>query len=950
MKVFYSILCFIMCVGAARAEHPVGVQKYADLNPVGGIGVQAGALAGKSVGETQAQWHTNGAVQLTAANTATIDTSGSAWFNFTEGAQSVTLSAVLNPVGTEWVALALGGNLGRTFFDSAQVWVLLRETGVYQVMAKGAKLTLAQGTAPEFSHHGNRVLLRYTQAGNRLSVWINGALVAGDIDLSAHGFTPRINAAGFRFHGTLDATKARAEISDFAMEYVGPMIPEVQIQSYADNVHGVYEPEQPLRFRLAAAGLAADQVNVRLTLSDYHGQAAWSLQEVLPVSGGSVVLPVQIEPVATLGYFRLNAELSDMAGKVIATDNYSLAVIPQPPAVSRTDANVFGAMVFPHIGYPFEDKQKDAELMSRIGLRYVRTHRLNWIHGQRQENQPINWGEMDKEVALYQANELAIIATTAWPIPNWASQAKDMNSTENKGLFMPTDAGMEQARIFYRELAARYKGQIAFYQIGNEVDAYFWLGSLKHYLEHDAPGIMHDYYEFFKEIATAIRSAEPDALIAPSTTSKTEGDSYRPWLTTELGYGLGQVMSAYGAHYTADLRYVLERFAEFSVPQDMPVIITEIGGISRALSGSDPYGDEMKKTIRGNYLQMVSQLASGANVRALCKFIFREQNTYGGEGVMWAGLLDYDFTIRPTYVAYATLVRELAGAEFVEDLNLVSRASAGWGQGFAFERDGTPINVVFLNAGSTGTLRLSTDEDSLELVDVMGNRTTVPVNGGELTVEIDPLLPLIVIGEIHGDTGEPALPQDQLIEEIVINLKNPGFEERDGISGWRLLIDETGRQRELDGAPGFSVSRDNSVRHSGGGSARIDARLPSGWYGITQDLPMDIIPVPAGGQYLVFKVSAFAKGEEVHGKGLGYTLAFRRGDFSRFHFMGSPYFGFGGTYDWKELSGEHRLRMWQSETRRISLDIILGLSTGTAWVDDVKVTVQLWQESGTYTD
>lgn len=121
--------------------------------------------------------------------------------------------------------------------------------------------------------------------------------------------------------------------------------------------------------------------------------------------------------------------------------------------------------------------------------------------------------------------------------------------------------------------------------------------------------------------------------------------------------------------------------------------------------------------------------------------------------------------------------------------------------------------------------------------------------------------------------------------------------------------------------------------------------MPTGWYGITQNLPLDQIPRPGPGEYLRFKVSIFAKGEKVYGKGLGYTLAFRRADFSRFYFTGSPYFGFGGTYEWKELRGENDVKIWQEETRHLSLDLIMGLSTGTLWVDDVSVTVQLWRKA-----
>jgi hypothetical protein len=64
---------------------------------------------------------------------------------------------------------------------------------------------------------------------------------------------------------------------------------------------------------------------------------------------------------------------------------------------------------------------------------------------------------------------------------------------------------------------------------------------------------------------------------------------------------------------------------------------------------------------------------------------------------------------------------------------------------------------------------------------------------------------------------------------------------------------------------------------------------------------------------------------------------------SRLYFMGSPYFGFGGTFDWKELSGTHKLEGWVPGADRLTLDLLMGKSTGTLWMDQVKMSVQLWK-------
>jgi hypothetical protein len=942
MKLRYILFLLLIpvCFGFAQ---PAAVQQYSDFLPGGISHANHAALGGSYVGSSDAIWSVHGDVEVLSDNTVTTSSSGAGWFPLAPKAEDVIVQAIVRPQGVEWVALVAGGQLGPSFFDTAQVWVLLRETGVYQVMANGAKITVKQGNAPKFSSAGNLLELRHNKKENLLTVSINGEVVVDKVSLSALGFVPNVDTAGFRIHRGATQSLLTPELSSFKVSYKAEVAPRLSIRL---NDLNVYAPYEPIILRMVGSGLSGASYLVDLQLIDYSEKIVWQNAFRAEVSGSSFAKVLTLPSNPRQGYFQLRSVVRDSQGRVLATTEKPLAVLPMPSVASASDNNPFGAMVFPHIAYPFVDKEKDALLMERIGLRYVRTHRLNWIQAQPKEDMDFQWEEMDKEVALYERHGLRIIATTAWPIPAWGSQARNMTTKEDKGLFMPNEKGMASARRFYAEMAARYRGKISYYEIGNEADTHFWLGSAAHYKEHDIHGILQDYFDYFRILARDIKGADASALIAPTTTSATEGHTYRPWLTTQLGLGMGKEMTAYGTHYSADLKYTLEKFTEHDVPPSLPIILTEIGGISRTLDGANPFGPEMKKSIRDDYMQIVSQLGSGANVRAVCKFLFREQTTYGGEGVIWAGLLSNDFSIRPSYVAYANLVSQLAGAKFMRPLNLTKRSSTGWAQGFAFERDGQQISVLFLHGTKPGRVTVNSAQSELRVADVMGNVSKLPVHNGKADIEMDSQLPIFVLGPIIGDGGDVEVPSDEKMREIVIHLKNPDFEESNSLSGWHVLINEQGSgQGDASGNSSFTVTPDTDIKHRGSASARFDAPTPTGWYGLTQDLPLDQIPRPASGEYLKFQVSLFAKGAAVHGKGLGYTLAFRRADFSRFYFTGSHYFGFGGTYDWKELAGENELNVWQDETKRLSLDIILGLSTGTVWVDDVKVAVQLWKKA-----
>ncbi|MDP0497784.1 MAG: hypothetical protein Q7Q73_16400 [Verrucomicrobiota bacterium JB024] len=900
------------------------------------------SLAGRVIGEEySADWCVDRSVMVTPDGTATTNASGAAWFALPPGVQSVEIQAEILPGGSDWVALALGGKWYTAFYDTAQLWVLLRPSGYYELHAKGSQLMLQEGQAPGYkSGQPSLVMLGYDKAANTATLCINGETVVDAQSLDPAGFTPELGSAGFRINGPLSGT-ATPRVDNFKLTAAAAIEPGLAI--HLGNELAVYKPGEAVDARFAIRGLPTGDIALNLSLMDFYGKVRWTQR--LPLHADSIRpgVSLTIPSPGEDGYFQLRAELID-SGRPLASATKPIAVIPEPPAVTRTDANAFGAMVYPHLNYPLADKELDARFMRRIGLRHVRTHRLNWIHAQRSPDGPFLWASLDDEVALYQKYGLNIIATTAWPIPNWASQARDIDLPESKSNFMPTPEAMEQASRFYREMAERYRGQIELYEIGNEVDAHFWLGSLDSYREHDVPGVMADYYDYFSELAEAIYAGDPDARVAPNTTSETEGHSYRPWLTTQLDLGLGDVMTAYSTHYDADLDYANAKLAEYGV--NVPVYFTEIGGFTRGQRGDDPLGPDMKAIIREDYRQFVTQLTH-PNVRAMCKFLLREQPTYGGEGTIRAGLLGVDFSINPAYPAFATLVRELAGARYVRPLNITDASKAGWLRGYAFERDGQSVNVLFLNGGTDSPITLQTATPALQLVDVMGNTTELPAKDGEVNFTMSPELPVFILGAISDAPGTPVIPQDTLVREIVIPLENPGFElDPEAISdipGWSVMANEQGDGNALSNRI-FLVSADTDKAHSGQVSARMDALQPTQWYGLSQELPVGLIPRPGPNEYLLFTVSCYARGENIFGKGLGFTLAFRQPDFTRVYFSGSGYFGFGGTYEWKELTATRRLDVWPEQAERITLDLLLGKSTGTVWIDDVTVTVQLWKQ------
>ena len=51
-----------------------------------------------------------------------------------------------------------------------------------------------------------------------------------------------------------------------------------------------------------------------------------------------------------------------------------------------------------------------------------------------------------------------------------------------------------------------------------------------------------------------------------------------------------------------------------------------------------------------------------------------------------------------------------------------------------------------------------------------------------------------------------------------------------------------------------------------------------------------------------------------------------------------------GTFDWEKKQSAMTFQALSPDTAFITLELYLGLATGTAWIDDVQVTAELWQK------
>lgn len=691
----------------------------------------------------------------------------------------------------------------------------------------------------------------------------------------------------------------------------------------------VFEPGETVKFRPELKRNPENTVNYRL--SDYLGHEIAKGRVT-----GEEVIQLRTLP---LGYFLLTAEEVTPAGKTIAAVTTGFAVIPEVSASLRENAgNQFGVMVNPHTFYPFEQKERDVRFASRIGAKYVRTHRLSWQRVQSGPDAPFDWREADAEIALYRKYGMRAVATIGWPVPIWASDATDPKLPSRQNYF-PQEKYIPQMKKFYRELAARYPDDIAYFEVGNEVDANnFWLGRYENARKGDDRAVFRDYIEFYTDVASSVLAGNPNAKIGPGTTGgMPAGHTYKPWM--ETFWSSPEAMkytNIFCPHYKVDIPKIREVMKKHG--KVVPVVLTEIGGLVKT-ADYEVTPDRQRQLIKRTYAQFVPQLNAGG--LALCKFLLR-QIPEVREG--WISeMLSADYGIRPEYPAFATLIRMTAEGTFERELNLTKNASSGWVEAYLVKNGGRDINIVMLNDTDQARIHLESPEKQLEIMDEMGNSRTVPVSGGRIELDMREDSPLFVIGKVTENPGPVEHPEPQLVEKRTLTLANPGFElvSADRIDGWRKMTDE---KNGSDGSLPFTVSSDNTQKTEGTRSVKMAADTQTRWYGILTVLPWSEIPKLKAGEFLLLTITYDQKIEHVEGTGVGITLGWRQNDMKRVAWSDGNWTR--GTHDWTAKSITFRVEDGlPRNAEKATLEFYLGVATGSVWIDNVKVEIELYRKS-----
>lgn len=446
---------------------------------------------------------------------------------------------------------------------------------------------------------------------------------------------------------------------------------------------GVYEPGQAATLSIEAKNVMDRHVPARLewSLCDPDGRVfAEGAEDDWPLPpGGSRRQALALEPMPEGHY---DARVTLRSGELVLKETMSSFAVMRPAGPGWNDpgspfALNAGALFHLTDGQLGTEGPKRLAHSAMLGASWGRND--FWWSVIERERGIFDWTRADAAVEMYRAHGINLMVILSYASA-WS------------GGFAPADDEERAAFAAYtKALVQRYKGRVACWEVWNEPNiTEFW---------KPVPSA-DDYAKLLGLTYRTVKEADPDATVVGCATAGTDLTFIRRVL--ELGGGAhmdvcsvhpyqGEPAASGGQyHMILTLRRMLEEAGH-----PMPIWITEMGW---------PTVGGMTERRQADFVaKLYVTSVAGEYGRALGKVFYFNLGDWGPRGTGIGGhfgLAHMDNTPKPSFVAYATVRRMLAGAEYAREVDLGPGVAA-----VEFERAGERIVVAW--AESDGAVEVT---------------------------------------------------------------------------------------------------------------------------------------------------------------------------------------------------------------------------------------------------
>ena len=479
----------------------------------------------------------------------------------------------------------------------------------------------------------------------------------------------------------------------------------------------VFFPGEPIEFRLiflldTSEGRRVTHPTLSYTVTDFWGETLLVGQERLnmpTLTGGWADLTLEL-PEGSRGWFRIDLSLGDgditfpLENPELPTRSgyVTFAIIDPPEPGPRPDS--FFGIAEHHLN------DANAELMRRAGIRWLRTD-VVWEGIQRSADSPFDWSRLDGIFETAERYDIAVLPIIDYTAPFAAEQRPGVRPG-SPTRYPPRE---EDWRHFVERLVQRYRDRVSVWEVWNEANIGFWLGTPQHYAE-----LLQQAYE-------VIKTVDPDALVSIAGTAGVD----LKWLQDVAASGAGPYMDILSVH-----PYRQPSFPERGLMADLVRVQTwardELPPSLTGIQARDVWITEMGYHTLGNaaavsekaqaeYLVRAMIQALAAGVKRFFWYEFADGGINPDDQEANFGLLYSNLTPKPSYVAYATMERILGRARQPRALAFDDRRI----RAYLFDVDGDEVVVAWMIEGTQDVDWPVKGE--LVAVDLVGRRIKVPV-------------------------------------------------------------------------------------------------------------------------------------------------------------------------------------------------------------------------------
>ncbi|MDR3710643.1 MAG: hypothetical protein P4L33_20270 [Capsulimonadaceae bacterium] len=450
-------------------------------------------------------------------------------------------------------------------------------------------------------------------------------------------------------------------------------------------------------------------VRYRWRTHDFDGNLV-AETPITTTTSGAPPDPYTVRPTEP-GFLFVTCELLDSSGGALSETRSSLVALDSPgqPASTSSQPPFLTGMGAHLERWKPAESLKQIEMMRLTGFQLIRAGE-GWGQIQPAED-TWNWDAMDKDVDALKAAHIQLEYCLAYST-KWASTGN--TKTKNWHDWNNAPPVTEKYAAFVKAVANRYKPYVHYFEIWNEPDLSFWLGTAD------------QYAELLGASVKAIHEANPSATVMNGGFSEV---GYRPTFIEDVLSKTSPKpdVIAYHSHGPlSNLPIARAKVVEAAAKAGLgttPIWINE-AGIS-SVGGT---------SVREQAITLAKKVAT-AQALGDRAYIMYDMIDDGVDPVDWEhhyGIVFHDFSPKPAIASVHTVIDRLYGKAFAAAL------TAEDDQTIYCYRGGSETTVMLWSSlqGSTSSLLFRSSASSATLTDVMGRTTALKPVGGCYTVPI----------------------------------------------------------------------------------------------------------------------------------------------------------------------------------------------------------------------